>query len=117
MSFFSGEYFFTVLILVLAGALILGFWEKPLKWYNITVSILVIVLVLGGEPVKIVYFLAYFAIELAIVKIYEWLRRTKGRQLWIYRLFVLFSITPLISIFKEVVGKLLVPIYVELPVR
>ena len=31
-------------------------------------SILVIVLVLGGEPVKIVYFLAYFAIELAIVK-------------------------------------------------
>ena len=96
MSFFSGEYFFTVLILVLAGALILGFLEKPLKWYNITVSILVIVLVLGGEPVKIVYFLAYFAIELAIVKIYEWLRRTKGRQLWIYRLFVLFSITPLI---------------------
>mgnify|MGYP001754803020 FL=1 len=96
MSFFSGEYFFTVLILVLAGALILGFLEKPLKWYNITVSILVIVLVLGGEPVKFVYFLAYFAIELAIVKIYEWLRRTKGRQLWIYRLFVLFSITPLI---------------------
>ena len=68
MSFFSGEYFFTVLILVLAGALILGFLEKPLKWYNITVSILVIVLVLGGEPVKFVYFLAYFAIELAIVK-------------------------------------------------
>ena len=96
MSFFSGEYFFTVLILVLAGALILGVLEKPLKWYNITVSILVIVLVLGGEPVKIVYFLAYFAIELAIVKIYEWLRRTNGRQLWIYRLFVLFSTTPLI---------------------
>lgn len=82
--------------MVLAGALILGVLEKPLKWYNITVSILVIVLVLGGEPVKIVYFLAYFAIELAIVKIYEWLRRTNGRQLWIYRLFVLFSITPLI---------------------
>lgn len=54
--------------MVLAGALILGILEKPLKWYNITVSILVIVLVLGGEPVKIVYFLAYFAIELAIVK-------------------------------------------------
>ena len=32
MSFFSGEYFFTVLILVLAGALILGVLEKPLKW-------------------------------------------------------------------------------------
>lgn len=31
MSFFSGEYFFTVLILVLAGALILGILEKPLN--------------------------------------------------------------------------------------
>ena len=40
MSFFSGEYFFTVLILVLAGALILGFLEKPLKWYNITLAFL-----------------------------------------------------------------------------
>lgn len=28
MSFFSGEYFFTVLILVLAGALILGVLEN-----------------------------------------------------------------------------------------
>ena len=28
MSFFSGEYFFTVLILVLAGALILGVFGK-----------------------------------------------------------------------------------------
>lgn len=31
MSFFSGEYFFTVLILVLAGALILGFWKSLLN--------------------------------------------------------------------------------------
>ena len=45
---------------------------------------------------KLYISLHIFAIELAIVKIYEWLRRTNGRQLWIYRLFVLFSITPLI---------------------
>ena len=91
MSFFSGEYFLRYLYWFWQVLLYLVFWKKPLKWYNITVSILVIVLVLGGEPVKIVYFLAYFAIELAIVKIYEWLRRTKGRQLWIYRLLFYFQ--------------------------
>lgn len=95
MSFYSGEYFFLVLILVLIGALILGLLEKPMKWYNIAVSILFIVLVLEGTPSALIYFGVYFLMELLLVKLYEQLRK-KGRKLWIYRLFVFLTILPLI---------------------
>lgn len=95
MSFYSGEYFFLVLILVLVGALILGLLEKPMKWYNIAVSILFIVLVLEGTPSALIYFCVYFLMELLLVKLYEQLRK-KGRKLWIYRLFVFLTILPLI---------------------
>lgn len=95
MSFYSGEYFFLVLILVLVGALILGLLEKPMKWYNIAVSILFIVLVLEGTPSALIYFGVYFLMELLLVKLYEQLRK-KGRKLWIYRLFVFLTILPLI---------------------
>lgn len=95
MSFYSGEYFFLVLILVLVGALILGLLEKPMKWYNIVVSILFIVLVLEGTPSALIYFCVYFLMELLLVKLYEQLRK-KGRKLWIYRLFVFLTILPLI---------------------
>lgn len=95
MSFYSGEYFFLVLILVLIGALILGLLEKPMKWYNIAVSILFIVLVLEGTPSALIYFGVYFLMELLLVKLYEQVRK-RGRKLWIYRLFVFLTILPLI---------------------
>ena len=95
MSFYSGEYFFLVLILVLVGALILGLLEKPMKWYNIAVSILFIVLVLEGTPSALIYFCVYFLMELLLVKLYEQVRK-RGRKLWIYRLFVFLTILPLI---------------------
>ena len=40
MSFFSGEFFFTMLIPVLVIALIIGLCEKTLKWYDIAISVL-----------------------------------------------------------------------------
>lgn len=95
MSFYSGEYFFLVLILVLIGALILGLLEKPMKWYNIAVSILFLVLVLEGTPSALIYFCVYFLMELLLVKLYEQVRK-RGRKLWIYRLFVFLTILPLI---------------------
>lgn len=95
MSFYSGEYFFLVLILVLVGALILGLLEKPMKWYNIAVSILFLVLVLEGTPSALIYFCVYFLMELLLVKLYEQVRK-RGRKLWIYRLFVFLTILPLI---------------------
>lgn len=96
MSFYAGEYFFTVLVLVLVGALVLGIMEKPLKWYDMTVSAVLVVLVLGGTPEKLLYFIVYLAMELILVKGYGFLRGRYGRIVWIYRIFVFLTILPLI---------------------
>ena len=95
MSFFAGEYFFALLILVLLGALIQGLLEKPLRWYNIAVSVLFIVLVLKDTPQALIYFAVYFIWELGLIKIYEGIRKN-GRILWVYRVFVFMAIMPLI---------------------
>ena len=95
MSFFSGEPFFLLFTVVMIGALIIGLLEKKLKWYNIFVSAMFIVFVLGGTISALVYFLVFLAVELLLVKIYEKIRK-KGRVLWIYRVFVFLSILPLI---------------------
>ena len=78
MSFFSGEFFFTMLIPALVIALIIGLCEKTLKWYDIAVSVLFITLVLIDTPAAIIYFVIYFLIELALVKIYEQIRKKAG---------------------------------------
>ena len=77
MSFFSGEFFFTMLIPALVIALIIGLCEKTLKWYDIAVSVLFITLVLIDTPAAIIYFVIYFLIELALVKIYEQIRKKR----------------------------------------
>ncbi len=96
MSFYSGELFFTVFILVITGALILGIWEKPLKGYNLIVSAILVIFVLKDTPEKLIYFTAYLFIELVLVKIYQYIRGKHGRIVWIYRVFVFLTITPLI---------------------
>lgn len=95
MSFFSGEPFFLLFTVVMIGALIIGLLEKNLKWYNIFVSAMFIVFVLGGTISALAYFIVFLAVELLLVKVYEKIRK-KGRVLWIYRIFVFLSILPLI---------------------
>jgi membrane protein involved in D-alanine export len=47
MSFYSGAPFFGTLILLLLFALILGCMERSLRWYNLIVSGVMVVCVLG----------------------------------------------------------------------
>ena len=49
MSFYSGAPFFGTLILLLLFALILGCMERSLRWYNLIVSGVMVVCVLGGN--------------------------------------------------------------------
>lgn len=95
MSFFSGVNFFLVLILVLLGALLLGILEKNLKWYSLFTSAVIVFTVLVGTKEQLIYFLAYYLFELAIVKGYEKIRKKQGRKAWVYRLMILISLLPL----------------------
>ncbi len=94
MSFFFRRiFFYGTLYWFWQVLLYLVFWKSLLNGTHNSFHISY-VLVLGGDLLKL-YIPCIFCIRACIVKIYEWLRRTNGRQLWIYRLFVLFSITPI----------------------
>ena len=68
MSFYSGAPFFGTLILLLLFALILGCMEKSLRWYNLIVSGVMVVCVLGGNLTALAYFAGYFLIEWMLVR-------------------------------------------------
>lgn len=75
MSFYSGAPFFGTLILLLLFALILGCMERSLRWYNLIVSGVMVVCVLGGNLTALAYFAGYFLIEWMLVRGYEYIRK------------------------------------------
>ena len=95
MSFYSGAPFFGTLILLLLFALLFGCMEKSLRWYNLIVSGVMVVCVLGGNLTALAYFAGYFLIEWMLVRGYEYIRKKYGRKAVFYRSFVLLSILPL----------------------
>lgn len=95
MSFYSGAPFFGTLILLLLFALILGCMERSLRWYNLIVSGVMVVCVLGRNLTALAYFAGYFLIEWMLVRGYEYIRKKYGRKVAFYRSFVLLSILPL----------------------
>lgn len=97
MSFYSGITFFAVLILIALVALAVGASGHSLMWINLLTSVGIVVLILGKSPVALGYFIIYFVLELFIIKGYAWVRKRYGRIAYTYRLFVLFSILPLIG--------------------
>ena len=94
MSFFSGLNFFVLLGVIFIPAVILGLLEKPLKYYRMIASILVIGMVFGDNYTGIIYLLVFLLGELALIKGYLKLR-TKGRNVLLYRSFLVLSLIPL----------------------
>ncbi len=96
MSFYSGITFFALLTVILLGALAIGGGARWRRIYILAVSVLITGAVLIKSPRQLVYFIAYFLLELALVKLYGRIRRKYKRSAWRYRLFILFTLLPLI---------------------
>lgn len=96
MSFYSGELFFMLFIIVIIVALILGVLEKSMKWYSMIVSMVLVFLAVRGNPKSLLFLLLFLSLELLFVKVYERLRKKYGRRVWIYRSFVFLTILPLV---------------------
>lgn len=94
MSFFSGLNFFVLLGFIFIPAVILGLLGKPLKYYRMIASILVIGMVFGDNYTGIVYLLIFLLGELALIKGYLKLR-TRGRNVLLYRSCLALSLIPL----------------------
>lgn len=95
MNFFEGLPFFLCLIPVLLAALALGIAQKPLRYYTLAVSLLLIVLVLKDSPRQLFYLAVFFFWEYALIRGYLILRGRMGRKGGLYGLVMAAALFPL----------------------
>ncbi|MDY3249685.1 MAG: D-alanyl-lipoteichoic acid biosynthesis protein DltB [Candidatus Choladocola sp.] len=96
MSYFEGLPFFVCLVAVLVVAAVIGWMEKPLRWYGFAASLLFVAFVFGGCPQQLLYLLLFYLWSMALILLYERIRRKQGRKAGIYRVMVLLSLVPLV---------------------
>ena len=96
MEFFSGINFYCVLVAALIPAVVLGICERNLKIYRRILTCLFIYLVYKDTPVQLVNLLCYSFCAVISARIYLFLRGKYGRNVYIYRAFIIFLTCPLI---------------------
>lgn len=96
MSYYEGLPFFLCLAAALLVAAILGWMEKPLRWYGLGVSLAFVAAVFCGDPVDLIYLLLFYAWSILLIMVYTGIRRRQGRKAGIYHAAVLLSLIPLV---------------------
>ncbi len=96
MSYYEGSTFFVCLGIVFIAALLLGYLEKPLKWYSFLVSLLFALVIFWHHPGEAVYLLLFFFWSEGLVLLYLRIRREKGREEKSYHRILILSLLPLI---------------------
>jgi membrane protein involved in D-alanine export len=96
MSYYEGIPFFTLLILVLLVAVILGWLQKPLRWYGFVVSLLFAAFVFGGHRMQLLYLVLFYFWSMLLILSYAWVRKKQGRKAGIYHVTVLLALVPLV---------------------
>lgn len=95
MSFFGNISFFGWLILALIPAIVLGILEKPLKYYNLAISVIFIAGVFQTDIWQLFNLIIYYLFQCILVWLYLYFRRKGGRVAQIYWIFLILSILPL----------------------
>ena len=95
MSYYEGLAFFLCLIGVLLIAAVLGYLEKPLKWFSFVVSLLFVVGVFWGSWLNFLYLVLFYVWSLVLILGYFSIRQKGGRKEGIYHVFVPVSYTHL----------------------
>ena len=96
MSYYEGLAFFLCLIGVLLIAAVLGYLEKPLKWFSFVVSLLFVAGVFWGSWLNFLYLVLFYVWSLVLILGYFSIRQKGGRKEGIYHVFVLLSLVPLV---------------------
>lgn len=96
MQLFQDNNFFILLAVFSIPALIMGYFEKPLRIYGFAVSLVFLWLVMGGNHRALVYLAVFLLWEIVEAKIYLKVRKKYGRNRKLYYLFLILSLLPLI---------------------
>lgn len=90
-----GDYFYLyILLLTSIPAIVMGLREKNIKYYGMIATAFMIFLIVGVN-VRLSFLIAFIALELIVVKGYEYVRKKTDSKL-VYRLFLLASMSPII---------------------
>ncbi len=90
-----GDYFYLYILLLTAiPAIILGLSGKNIKYYGMIASAFMIFLIVGIN-VHLSFLLCFIVIEVIVVKGYEYVRKKTDNK-FVYRLFLLASMSPII---------------------
>ena len=80
MSYYEGLAFFLCLIGVLLIAAVLGYLEKPLKWFSFVVSLLFVAGVFWGSWLNFLYLVLFYVWSLVLILGYFSIRQKGGRK-------------------------------------
>lgn len=94
---YSNLLFFYIIFLISIPAFLLGILEKPIKRYGLIINVLMIFLFIGSSRIELLCLVSFYIGQVVLVKLYLYIR-PKTENVWIMRLFILFSILPLILV-------------------
>lgn len=96
MSYYEGLPFYFLLVLVLVIAMVIGWCQKPLRWYGFAVSLIFAAFVFGGQPLHLLYLILFYLWSMLLILSYARMRRQRGRESGIYHGVILLALLPLI---------------------
>ena len=98
MTLFGEIYFFFLAGALLIPAVIMGIAEKPLRYYGFLITVIFVALATVSEPEQLVYLIVYCMVQILLVKGFVRIRKTRGANKALFRIFILFSLAPLLTV-------------------
>lgn len=97
MTFYADIVFFAVAMIAIVPAFILGVMERRIRVYAFAVSLVFIGLIYSKDPWELVAFAVFVIYALTLIGSYHRLRQRSGRKAWVYRIFLVLALMPLVA--------------------
>ena len=95
MIFYGDLTFFLVTAALSLPAIALSLWQKPVKYYLLIASLVMIGLIYSANRMSLVWLAAFFVFSMVFIRLYLFVRTKYGRVQWLYRLFLVLLLSPL----------------------
>ncbi|MEI6101186.1 MAG: D-alanyl-lipoteichoic acid biosynthesis protein DltB [Eubacteriales bacterium] len=91
---YGNFYYFYVLMLVLAPAVVQGLLGIRIKWYGVAVSAYMIHVIFDGNGRELIFFIFFFAFEILMIYVFGWIFK-KTRKRYVLWIALLLALAPL----------------------
>lgn len=97
MIFFGDLEFFVILVMAIIPAIVIGVLEKPLRYYRVVISTIIICRIIGQDIRSFLFLLIFLIMQFLLLKLYLKVRLNQGqdRKVWVYRIYLMVSVLPL----------------------